>query len=225
MLTLVASSVAVAEDVAALPSPTCTLPALMLKVVVLMMSLISKLPPPDRLTVPALPLAPELPKPYPPCAFCVNAMAAKLPSSKVVPLVAVVRLRLMSALLAFRPPVTVLVAPPLVLKVFVVLVAPMGLPPKFMVPPPLPPVKLKAVLFHRPSLLPGSVKLDAFSTLTLMGASVAKVAPVDSVRLLPSFTVYALEMLVVAGAVAIHESKVKAPTPALVKLAALMAPS
>ena len=42
MLTLVASRMAVAEAVAALPSPTCTLPALMLKVVALALSLKSK---------------------------------------------------------------------------------------------------------------------------------------------------------------------------------------
>jgi len=36
--------------------------------------------------------------------------------------------------------------------------------------------------------------------------------------------VYAFEILVATGVVATHESSVKAPTPALVKLAALMAP-
>jgi subfamily B ATP-binding cassette protein MsbA len=51
MLMLVASKVAVAELVAALPSPTCTLPALMLNVVALTLSLNNKLPPPVILTV------------------------------------------------------------------------------------------------------------------------------------------------------------------------------
>ena len=87
----------------------------------------------------------------------------------------------MLALLALRPPRTVLVAPPVVLKVLVVLAAPMGLPPKFMVPPPLPPVKLKAVLFHRLLLLVEIEKVDALTTLTLAGMSQASVEPGSTV--------------------------------------------
>ena len=160
----------------------------MLKVVALTTSLTSMPPPPVTLTVPALPPAPELPIPYPPCPFWVNAIAAKLPSNKVVPLVAAVKLKFTLAPLALSPPVMVFVAPPLVLNVLVVLLAPIGLPAKFIEPPPLPPVKLKAVLFQRLLLLAVSEKLDAFSTLTLVGASQANVEPGESVKL-PAFTV------------------------------------
>lgn len=98
-----------------------------------------------------------------------NAIAAKLPSNSAVPLEALLRVNATLAELAFKPPVMVLVAPPLVLKVLVVLAAPIGLPKRFIVPPPLPPVKLKAVLFQRPLLFALIENVEAFSTLTLVG--------------------------------------------------------
>ena len=118
----------------------------------------------------------------------------------------------------------VLVAPPLVVTVLVVLLAPIGLPAKFIVPPPLPPVKLKAVLFHRLLLALLREKMDALLTLTLTGASQAKLEPGDSVKL-PLSMLYALDTLVVPGVVATHESSVNAPAPALVKFAALVGPA
>ena len=98
-------------------------------------------------------------------------MAAKLLSNSFVPLVAVVRFKSTFPLLAFKPPLMVLVAPPLVLKVLVVPNAPIGLPPKFIVPPPSPPVKLKAVLFQRPLLDEERVNDEALTTFTAAGAN------------------------------------------------------
>jgi hypothetical protein len=46
-----------------------------------------------------------------------------------------------------------------------------------MVPPPLPPVKLKAVLVHRLLLLVASEKMEALTTLTLAGKSQASEDP------------------------------------------------
>ena len=83
----------------------------------------------------------------------------------------------MLAPLALSPPRIVLVAPPVVLNVLVVLAAPMGLPPKFMVPPPLPPVKLNAVLFQRLLLLVASENVDALTTLTFPGVIQASADP------------------------------------------------
>ena len=72
-------------------------------------------------------------------------------------------------MLAFSPPLMVLVAPPLVLKVLVVLMSPIGLPCRFMVPPPRPPVKLNAVFFQVPLPVLLSEKVAVLTTLTLAG--------------------------------------------------------
>ncbi len=103
--------------------------------------------------------------------LCEKARAAKLLSKRVVPLVAGAKLKLTLAEFAFSVPEMVFVAPPLVLKLFVVPPWPMGLPPKFIVPPPSPPVKLKAVFFHQPKLELVSANVDVFSTFTLAGLS------------------------------------------------------
>ena len=86
-------------------------------------------------------LALEIPVPLD--ALDAKLSAAYVPLESRVPLVAVVRFIVTTALLAFHKPVIVSVAPPLVVKNVVPL--PIGFPLKLIAPPPLVPVKLKWV--------------------------------------------------------------------------------
>ena len=72
---------------------------------------------------------------------------------------------------AFHSPPITSVAPPLVLNELVP--PPTGLPAKLILPPPLPPVKLNAVLFQNPVPAVFNEKVDALLILTLAGPTLA----------------------------------------------------